>query len=179
MISFSKQIKNELLCADISAYCCSVSELAAYIYLIGRKKENSVEISVENTAFAERICELASKVLKTNVSYLKLGNACSIMLICGNKFNEKYGFLYKENLSEDIFVNTYKKNCCRAAFIKGVFIAAGTLTDPEKNYNLEFSFKSHEAAEKTRRLFQASGFMLKSAIRKSSRILYVIKSDTI
>lgn len=179
MISFSKQIKNEFLSADISAYCCSAAELAAYIYLLGKKTDNSVEITVDNEEFAARICALACKVLKTSVNFLKLGNTCSIMLNCGNKFNEKYSFLYKNIEDEKTFIDAYKKNCCRAAFVKGVFLSAGTIIDPEKTYNIEFSFKSADIAKKISCLFEECGFGLKTAVRKSNYILYVKKSDTI
>ena len=178
MVSFSRQIKNELLSSDISAYCCSMAELAAYIFLLGRKNDGSVEIFVDSEEFAERICLLVSKVLKTSVSYLKLGNGYSIMIIYGNKFNEKFKFLYNKN-NVDIFINTYKKNCCRAAFVKGVFLASGILIDPEKTYNLEFSFKSQLVSEQIQCLFENLGFSFKLVKRKSSYVLYVKKSDTI
>lgn len=179
MLSFSKKIKNEVLSTDISAHCCSVAELAAYIYLLGKKISNSVEITVDNVDFAGRISALASKVFKTKINYLMLGNAYSIMVDCGSRFNDKYGFLYKDGLKHDLLSNAYKKNCCRASFLKGVFLASGTLIDPEKTYNLEFSFKKKEIAKQVQNLFESAGFVLKAAERKSTTVLYVKKSDVI
>jgi len=179
MISFSKQIKSEVMLTDNSVYCCCVSELAAYLFLLGKKSNDSVEIVVDNEDFAARISFLASKVLKTSISYLKFGNTFSIMIICGNKFNEKYGFLYKKDLNDTVFADTYKKNCCRSAFLKGVFLSVGTVIDPEKTYNLEFSFKTPEIAEKIQYIFKSSGFDLKFVARKSNYVLYIKKSDTI
>ena len=179
MISFSKQIKSEILSTDNSVYCCCVSELAAYLFLLGKKTRDSVEIIVDNEDFAARISFLASKVLKKTVCYLKLANTFSIMINCGNKFNEKYGFLYKNFLNANIFADTYKKNCCRAAFIRGVFLSVGTMIDPEKTYNLELSFKTSEIAEKIQYILKTSGFDLKFVARKSNFVLYIKKSDII
>ena len=179
MISFSRQIKNEILVEDVSVFCCSQSELAAYIFLIGKKKDNSIEFTVDTEEFAERICSLIFKVFKMNVSYLKLSNGFSIMLNCGSKFEEKYGFIFKNELKISVLADTYKKNCCRASFIKGVFLSCGSLVDPRKNYNLEFSFKNSVIAEKILYLLENIGFEFKTVIRKSNYVLYVKKSDVI
>lgn len=179
MISFSKQIKNEIMCGEILAYCCCSAELSAYILLFGKKNDNFIEISIENEELANRICLLGTKVLKTNISYLKLNNLCSIMINSGNKFNEKYGVLFNEQKKYDIITNMYKKNCCRASFLRGVFLATGSLSNPKKNYNLEFIFKSKEILDIVSDVFYNSGFELKSIKRKTNEVLYIKKSDAI
>ena len=179
MVSFSRQIKNEILLQDNTAYCCSSAELCAYILLLGRKKSGAVEIISENELLANRIAGLASRALKIKLIPLKLGNSYSLLLNCENKAMQKFSFIFENNLKPQIFVQMYKKNCCRAAFIKGVFISCGTITDPEKNYNLEFTFKNKDAAEAVKSLFNSYGFELKSANRKSAYVLYVKKSDVI
>lgn len=179
MISFSKQIKNEILSGEIFAYCCSSAELSAYILLFGKKNNNFLEIHIENEELAKRICLLAAKVLKTNVSYLMLNNTCSIMINAGNKFDEKFGHLFDEIKKPDLISNMYKKSCCRASFLRGVFLSSGTITDPEKNYNLEFSFKFKDVSDIVKDVLKNSGFELKAIKRKTNEVLYIKKSDTI
>ncbi len=179
MLSFSKQLKNEIIMQDISAYCCSVSELAAYILILGKRKNDSLEILVEDENFANRIALISSKVLKTKVDYLKLSKDYSVLLNCGNKFSEKFGYLFSDLFSANTFSDVYKKNCCRAAFLRGLFLSCGTIINPEKNYNLEFSFKERSLALSVQYLLNSLDFELKLISRKGKFVLYVKKSDTI
>ena len=48
-----------------------------------------------------------------------------------------------------------RDECCRAAFIRGVFLACGSVTDPEKEYHLEFSISSKNLAMDFMKLFDA------------------------
>lgn len=179
MISFSKQIKSELISADLSAYCCSLAEFSSYVLLIGKRKQDSIEITVDSKEFAERITRIASRVLKANINWLELGGEYSILVKCGNKFMEKFNFLYSDYEDFDLLTNAYKKSCCRAAFLKGVFLSVGTLVDPEKTYNLEFSFKTEKTAMQINEIFKSSGFELKHTNRRNSKVLYVKNSDII
>ena len=178
MISFSRQIKNDILKAEIGAYCCSSAELCAYIMLIGKKKESSIEFQLDDEIFANRISMLVIKVLKINTRPIKLGSVYSLMVNLTPKFFEKYGFLF-ENNNKDKILCVYKKSCCRAAFLKGVFLATGVLVNPEKNYNLEFSIKSYDNCMTISCLAEEMGIEMKHTKRKRNNILYVKNSDTI
>ncbi len=46
-----------------------------------------------------------------------------------------------------------KDDCCRSSFLRGVFLACGTVTSPEKEYHLEFSISNKSLAYSFMKLF--------------------------
>ncbi len=178
MISFSQKIKSELLRREAPAYCCAAAELASYILVLGKDSDEFVNISAENELLISHIVQLIKKVLKSNVNPLKIGSTYSLMLPKGQKFKEKYACFY-DGLKESLVADIYKKDCCRAAFIKGIFIASGSIVNPEKNYSLEFSFKDKALLNAVSFVFKQLNLELKEAVRKSSDILYTKNSNII
>lgn len=183
MVSFSKRIKDDLLMMPAPPYCCSAAELCAYLMIFGKKDGNIIKISVEDKFLSDRISALIYKTLKINIEPLKLGAVYSLMLEMKGKAKEKFGFLFfSETDGEKKAVSleeVYKKSCCRAAFLRGIFIACGTLMNPEKSYNLEFLIKDGERAEEIREFLKSFEINLKKAERKGKTVLYVKNSDVI
>lgn len=182
MISFSQKVKTELISRPVPAYCCSTAELASYILALGSITESGcVNILSENEALISRIAELSKKVLKANASVLKIGNVYSVMLAGGKKFHEKYDEVLKvyEYASGKRISEIYKKDCCRASFIKGIFISLGSVVNPEKNYGLELVFRDQGLAEAVACVFKELEMELKYSKRKNSHILYTKNSDVI
>lgn len=72
-----------------------------------------------------------------------------------------------------------QKSCCKVAFLRGIFLACGRLTDPEKAYCLEFEFKDEALANDVCDMLAAFGYPPKRALRKGSFILYYKQSEQI
>ena len=65
------------------------------------------------------------------------------------------------------------------ALIRGAFLAGGNISDPEKEYRIEFSFKEIETAEQFRELFLSRRLNLRLVERAGKWLLYTKDSDTI
>lgn len=178
MISFSKRIKDDLVMLPVPPYCCSAAELCAYIMILGSFEDGFCKIFAEDKFLSDRISALFYKVLKLKTEPIKLKGGYCIMFENSGKAKEKYGFLF---LGEENFKleNIYKKSCCTAAFLRGAFVASGTLMNPEKSYNLEILLKNTQTAETVKRLVSTIGIETKIAKRKLRAVLYVKNSDTI
>jgi DNA-binding protein WhiA len=73
-------------------------------------------------------------------------------------------------------------NCCKRAYIRGSFIASGTLSDPHKTYHLEFSLPTPAGRRMAERLITIlRGFGLHPRIhdRKSHALVYVKEAEEI
>ena len=68
---------------------------------------------------------------------------------------------------------------CRTAFLRGAFLAGGSVTDPEKGYHLELATSHYNVSRETPALMQEAGFTIKSTTRNSNYILYFKQSDHI
>lgn len=179
MISFSQKIKTELLEKEATVYCCSAAELASYLLILGRDDGDYISIASENEGLIDRIIKLSGKVLKINIKPLKLGGTYSLMISKGQKFRERYDFLFDKKKEEPELLKIYKKDCCRSSFIKGIFVSCGLIVDPEKNYNLEFFFKTKELSDIVREMFLSLELELKETKRKNMYILYTKNSNII
>ena len=73
----------------------------------------------------------------------------------------------------------FKRDCCVQAFVRGAFLACGSVTDPNKEYHLEFSVPSLSLAEGLLSLLQEHGIPIKLASRKGIRLLYLKESEPI
>ena len=72
-----------------------------------------------------------------------------------------------------------KKSCCRRAYLRGAFIASGTISNPIRGYHLEFVLPSAESAEKLLEVLTSLHLPAKISTRKSQIIVYVKESESI
>ena len=81
---------------------------------------------------------------------------------------------------EDIVRNTVvKQSCCRRAFLRGAFLAAGSISDPKKSYHFEIVCPSHQKAEQVIRLMETFGTEPKCTVRKKAWVVYLKEGNQI
>ena len=79
----------------------------------------------------------------------------------------------------DIKTGLFRCPNCQAAFVRGVFLSAGTVTNPDKSYHLELSLPSERLAENLAALLSECGLEPKSMQRKNENVLYYKDSENI
>jgi len=93
---------------------------------------------------------------------------------------EWYGFDIQDTLSVHINLAVIEEECCKTAFLRGAFLAGGSVTDPGKGYHLELNTTHQSVAREGFSLIQeAMGFAPKSASRGGGQVLYLKQSDLI
>ena len=66
-----------------------------------------------------------------------------------------------------------ERNCCKQAFIRGAFLATGSLTDPEKGYHFEIVTGDERKAVQLQELIRSFQIDAKIVLRKKSHVVYV------
>ena len=69
--------------------------------------------------------------------------------------------------------------CCKRAFIRGAFLAAGSVSDPEKSYHFEIVCETEEKARRLQEMIGDFGVSAKITLRKKSFVLYVKEGSQI
>ena len=93
---------------------------------------------------------------------------------------EWYGFDPQDTLSMHINLAVIEEDCCKAAFLRGAFLAGGSVTDPSKGYHMELNTTHQSVAREGFSLIQeAVGFSPKSSARGGGQVLYFKQSDLI
>jgi DNA-binding protein WhiA len=83
-------------------------------------------------------------------------------------------------ISDGIYSGIIKTKCCKKAYMRGIFMGAGTMSDPEKGYHLEFVCHSETMAVDLKKMINSFvDLNAKVTKRGSSHIVYMKKADYI
>ena len=93
---------------------------------------------------------------------------------------DAFGFNTKDNLALHVNLPVVEEECCKQAFLRGAFLAGGSVTDPAKGYHLEITTTHNAVAKESYLLLgEVMGFYPKTAQRGANQILYFKQSDQI
>jgi DNA-binding protein WhiA len=200
-LSFSSLVKNELCRTDIRERCCLLSELAAVVEIgdsiaIAVNGEANIKVVTENAAFARRVFSLVkelfdiypevlirkSKKLKKHTSYTLVITSSkgakkvleSLGISCTNGLYENFPGGCKLNLG-----NLLRRPCCRKAYLRGAFLAGGSISDPEKTYHMEITSHDLLLVTELNRLMGTFRLNGKVISRKGNYIIYLKEGDNI
>lgn len=157
-MSFASETKKELTTLEVKE-CCARAELSALIRMNGALSFSNrllvVNVQTENAAIARRIYVLIKKLYDVPVELLvrkkmrlKKNNVYIVRLKEKAKQILEDLYILGENFSfiHDISPELIKKKCCRRSYLRGAFLAGGSVNNPEtSSYHLEiFSlYKEH------------------------------------
>ena len=79
----------------------------------------------------------------------------------------------------NIKTDTLKCQNCQAAFLRGVFLSSGTISDPDKGYHLEMNFTNEAQCQGFADMLSQNGFEPKRMMRKTEYVLYYKDSESI
>lgn len=196
---FAVDTKNELARVEIDKKCCMLAEVAGYIRVCGSVMlegggKVTIVISTENPAIARRYKKLIKEYFgisadleigqskgpkKGQAYYLKIPpeERSEQMLRETGILMIREGLNY---LSDGIYEWLIKTKCCKKAYLRGLFLGAGTISDPEKGYHLEFVCNTETLAADVKKLINSFvDLHSKTTQRKKSYIVYVKDSEQI
>lgn len=194
-MSFSGDIKEELSKLTSGGRHCRLAETAAILSLCGKIiiTENNrycVKIQTENLPVARKYFTLLKKAfnIRAEVSVRKNREMRNYSVLV--RKNREARRLLRDTCLLDAEGNIYecmspihnqllRQNCCRRAFIRGAFLAAGSVSDPEKSYHFEIVCASEEKAAQLRQLLIQYEIDAKTVIRKRHYVVYVKEGSQI
>ena len=195
-MSFSGMVKEELSGQISSADHCMLSELAGIFCLSGRVKQESegcwyLTVPMENEPLRRKCFTLLEKTFNIGEdafppeesSHLKSGEYRA--LITGRDRIERVLRRTKLHIlpeSGTLMIDSKvkeKRHCCLKAFIRGAFLAAGSISDPEKGYHFEIVCQDRERADYLKEAMKAFGVSPRIVTRKKTEVVYVKEGSAI
>lgn len=185
-VSFSANAKTEICRAFPQKNCCALAQCFGVLLFCNSFGADGIRIITESREFAEILPKLFRKAFSLNFDILpeqdttgklvfQITNRESIWRIMA-----EYGFDPKDTLALHVNLPVVEDECCKTAFLRGAFLAGGSVTDPEKGYHMELATTHASVARETYTLMQESiGFAPKSARRGGGHVLYLKQSDMI
>ena len=189
-MSFASEVKKELLNITSLDECCKKA------VLYGLLQGNS-EIMITSSGLKIIVKSTILNVLKIMIPLLK------------DLYNVNIGMSYKDEISlrkrrfyyleiidhADDIISDFKlmpfthlsrsdaiieNACCKSSFLRGLFIAKGSINDPRKNcYHFEISSSKDNLIRFAARLFKSKGINVSIMERRNQSVLYVKRSEDI
>ena len=188
-MSYTISVKNELAELMPEKRCCKLSELSGMINTAGMLKENVLSFKTENWTVAKKYFTLLQKAFNIDAegSYVKKTRASKnsayelkiSSLSQVDKVIAATGVAEGSEFTRHISGIVTKNECCKRSYLRGTFLAGGSITSPEKEYHLEISLKSESNAEKLVRLMKYFEIHMKPLSRAQGFSVYAKDSAAI
>ena len=183
MQSFSYKAKAELCRAAVQRLCCARAECYGVLLYCNTFTMQEVRIITENPEFAARLPRLFHRAFGVKFDRQPADEAPGSKLIFQitdpDKLRRGLGYDPRQSLVLHVNFALLEDDCCRTAFLRGAFLAGGSVTDPEKRYHLELSTSHIQASREVSALLQEMGFLPRSVMRGGSAVIYFKQSEHI
>ena len=193
-MSFSSDVKEELSTRIDMARHCQIAEFAAIMGMSGRIRRASgkrmqIEMSTENEIARYKFIVLLEQIFDIDtgdIIYVSKSSRDTTIRIENQEYVAKILQTLKwadetfDNI-EPVFVDPriVQKDCCKKAFIRGAFIAAGSISDPNKFYHYEIVCDYEEDAQCLCDMLIFFGLDAKITVRKNDYIVYMKEGSNI
>ena len=184
-MSFSNEVKTELCRWAISPKSCARAEAYGVLLFCHSFTDNEVKIVTGCPAFAQRLPELFKRAFRVTFDRKPEGAAQGkeTFLITeeGKRaaIGETLGYDPGATLAHHINLALLEEDACRTAFLRGAFLAGGSVSDPAKSYHLELCTSHYSVSRELPALLREVGFEPKQTTRKSNYVTYMKSSETI
>ncbi len=144
-MSFSGNVKSELCRLETGKSCCALAELHGALLYANTFSADCIRVVTENREFGERLVRLLRRAFALRFDVVPEPEAAGklvYMLTEPEKIHrafEQCGFSAQTSVSLHVNLALLENDCCKRAFLRGAFLAGGSVTDPEKRYHLELS----------------------------------------
>ncbi|XEC94828.1 DNA-binding protein WhiA [Paenibacillus tarimensis] len=191
-MSFAAQTKKELTMIEADP-CCERAELSALIRMNGSVNISGrkviLDISTENAAIARRIYSLIKKMFAVHTELLvrkkmrlKKNNVYIVRIpvkvqeILSDLRIVSEGFMFNQGIDKEII----RKSCCKRSYLRGAFLAGGSVNNPEgSSYHLEIASMYEEHCSAMVELANKFDLNARCIERKKGFIFYIKEGEKI
>jgi len=197
-MSFSSKVKEELSKDCNNPRHCCIAETAAIISMCGKvifdeKDRVRIEIHTENVNVARKYFTLLKKTYNINTdisirhssslnksrSYILSVNddetARKILMTC--RLMKPFGVIEEDfSISDSLII---QRECCKRAFIRGAFLASGSVSDPVKTYHFEIVCLSEAKAKQLQMIMETFNINARVIKRRKYFVVYVKDSSQV
>ena len=170
-MSFSSDVKEELAGVIPQARHCRIAELSAIMHLAGQIGVSEGDVTIGFNAFGESLIKKGFTLLEIT---FKIGKSLkstdpefeALLDLVGDGSDPVSGLILKNA-------------CCKRAFLRGAFLASGSLSDPDKGYHLEFICPSEALADQITQVCADFEINARKTERRGELIVYVKEGEMI
>ena len=184
-LTFSASVKAELCKSGVSRPCCAAAEAYGILLYCNMFTSREIKIITASRELAQRLPRLFHKAFGVDFDVLPPENPvgkCIFAISDTAKIAaifEKFGYEAENSLVHHINLGVLEDECCRASFIRGAFLAGGSITDPEKRCHLEFVTAHMHVSRELFAMLLEMGFVPKDTARAGHFVTYFKNSEAV
>ncbi|MDO4174752.1 MAG: DNA-binding protein WhiA [Eubacteriales bacterium] len=176
-MSFSSETKAELCRIPAGRECCAVAEAYGLLLYAHTFSHTEIAMVTSSEPLAKRIPPLFARAFGITVTAQEksAGGRITYKITdeaqCRRVFS-RLGYDWKYHMSYHLNRNVIEEDCCRAAFLRGVFLASGAVAGPDKKTHLEMTTAHHTLCREVMSLMLDMDLTPKLAVRETVSMLY-------
>jgi len=184
-MTFSAMVKNEMCRASVKLNCCAAAELYGVFLFSNTFNENEIRIITEHEIFSTRIQAMLKRVFQAEFDNTTVGSSVvkDVLVLTDkdalDRIMEYYGYDESRHFALHLNAALLEEEHCREAFIRGAFLAAGSVTSPDRGYHLELVTRHYHLSREVMALLLDMGFSPKITMRKSNYMIYFKDSEAV
>lgn len=185
-VSFSAAAKAEICRSIPNKKCCALAQSFGVLLYCNSFHADGIRIITESREFAQILPELFWRAFAVEFDLfpsLEAPGKLVFQIMDPDKvarIMDAFGFHPQDTLALHVNLPLVEDDCCKAAFLRGAFLAGGSVTDPIKGYHMELATTHTAVARETFVLFQeVLDIPPKLAGRSGGQVLYFKQSDRI
>ena len=190
--SFAARVREELIRLPAGKACCMLSEISALTQTSGHLAFRgggwlSVSYRLEDAGVARRLFQMLKKRLNVNPTLhftqtQRLGGRRTCVLtLSGQDARTLLDALHMTETDENGQMHLKRtvprhpmtRQCCRRAFLRGAFLGAGTVTNPEKGYHFEWKADDEHLPQVLGKLLEKCGLPFHTYQRSGQQVVYL------
>ena len=184
--SFSGSAKAEMSRIIPQNHCCVLAECFGILLFCNSFQQDIIRIVTESREFAWILPKLFKRAFNLTFDCfpsLEAPGKLAFQITDPEKVQcimSNFGFSFQDTLALHVNYPIIEDDCCKNAFLRGAFLAGGSVTDPTKGYHLEMTTTHKSVSGECYLLVgEAMGFYPKTAQRGGGQVLYVKQSEQI
>jgi len=183
-MSFSSDAKTELCEIALDNPCCVRAEAYGALLYGNTFSTREVRLITECEKFAERLPLLLDRAFGLSFDRLPAERERKFVFQLGDrekigKIIDAFGFDSRQSPVLHINFGLLEEDCCRAAFLRGAFLAGGSVTEPSKRYHLELVTSHAQASREMMALLTDMGRQPRQSVRGGCQVTYFKSGEQI
>ncbi len=181
-MSFSTDVKVELTSVSDKELCCRQALLYGILLFSKSFTFQNITFSTESREISDLFCELLKTVagISPEITVSKAGNIKHKIDSPSDRKKLLEGFGHsKKDLALRINHSNFNCDNCYRAFLRGAFLACGSVSNPGKSYHLEFTVAHNKLTADLIKLLYEVNIEPKQSIRQNNNIVYLKNSEKI
>lgn len=184
-MTFSAEVKAELCKDALAKKCCALAEAYGVLLYCNVFSARQIRVITASDAFSARLPRLFRRAFGLTFDAVppeELDGKRSFLMEDSQKIQAvfaAFGYDAEHAVNHHINLAALESDCDKAAFLRGAFLAGGSITDPSKRYHLELVTNHASVSREAHSLLLELGFDPKDAARGANFVTYFKQSAAI